>query len=50
MTIEELKEIIARDERDEELEIPADALREVLINAFAHRSYEESNRTVYVGM
>lgn len=37
-------------ERDEELEIPADALREVLINAFAHRSYEESNRTVYLAI
>jgi len=37
-------------ERDEELEIPAAALREALINAFAHRSYEERGTTVYLAI
>lgn len=37
-------------ERDEELEIPADALREALVNAFAHRSYENRNQTIYLAI
>ncbi len=37
-------------ERTEELEIPAAALREALINAFAHRSYEEAGETVYLAI
>ena len=37
-------------ERDDELEIPADALREVLINAFAHRDYTQSNRAIYLAI
>ena len=37
-------------ERTEELEIPAAALREALINAFAHRSYEGAGETVYVAI
>lgn len=37
-------------ERDEELEIPADALREVLVNAFAHRSYENRRQTIYLAI
>lgn len=37
-------------ERDEELEIPADALREALVNAFAHRSYENSSLTIYLAI
>lgn len=36
-------------ERDEELEIPAAALRETLVNAFAHRDYDDS-RTVYLAV
>ena len=37
-------------ERDEELEIPADALREALVNAFAHRSYENRSQTIYLAI
>ena len=37
-------------ERDEELEIPADALREALVNAFAHRSYESRRQTIYLAI
>jgi len=37
-------------ERDEELEIPAAALREALVNAFAHRVYEGDCRTVYLAV
>ena len=37
-------------ERDEELEIPADALREALVNAFAHRSYENRRQTIYLAI
>ena len=37
-------------EREEELEIPAPALREALINAFAHRSYENRGMTVYLAV
>ena len=37
-------------ERDEELEIPADALREALVNAFAHRSYEKRSQTIYLAI
>ncbi len=42
--------ITGKIERDEELEIPADALREVLVNAFAHRSYENRRLTVYLAV
>ncbi|MCQ2391200.1 MAG: putative DNA binding domain-containing protein [Kiritimatiellae bacterium] len=37
-------------ERDEELEIPAAALREALVNAFAHRAYDGDCRTVYLAV
>ena len=37
-------------ERDEELEVPADALREALVNAFAHRSYENRRQTIYLAI
>ena len=36
--------------RDEKLEIPADALREALVNAFAHRSYENRSQTIYLAI
>ena len=42
--------ITGRIERDEELEIPAAALRETLINALAHRSYDDGCRTVYLAI
>ena len=31
-------------------EIPADALREALVNAFAHRSYENRSQTIYLAI
>ena len=37
-------------EREEELEIPAAALREAMINAFAHRSYEHAGTSVYLAI
>ena len=37
-------------ERDEELEIPADARREAVANAFAHRSYENRSQTIYLAI
>lgn len=37
-------------EREEALEIPMAALREALINAFAHRSYENRGQTVYLAV
>ncbi len=36
-------------ERDEALEVPAAALREALVNAFAHRDYDDT-RTVYLAV
>ena len=36
-------------ERDESLEVPAAALREALVNAFAHRDYDDT-RTVYLAV
>ena len=36
-------------ERDEALEVPAAALREALVNAFAHREYGDT-RTVYLAV
>ena len=36
-------------ERDEALEVPAAALREALVNAFAHRDYDDM-RTVYLAV
>ena len=32
------------------MELPADALREVLMNAFAHRSYENRGQTIYLAI
>ena len=41
--------ITGKIERDEELEVPAAALRETLVNAFAHRDYDDT-RTVYLAV
>ena len=36
-------------EREEELEVPSAALREALVNAFAHRDYDDT-RTIYLAV